>query len=134
MGRGLGHSVTAYLDTNVVVWLAEANLNRISAAAQRLLESEELLISPMVLLELEYLYEIKRTTLRSHDVQLKIEHELKVRVCELPFSLVADVATGEKWTRDPFDRMIVSQAKANGLAVLISADGKIAEHYPRTVW
>ena len=50
----------AYLDTNVVVWLAQGNLTRISPKAQRVLEETALLISPMVLIELEYLYEVNR--------------------------------------------------------------------------
>jgi PIN domain nuclease of toxin-antitoxin system len=126
--------VITYLDTNIVVWLAQGNLARISSRAQQLLEEGELLISPMVLIELEYLFEVKRTILPSRDIQLKIEHELDVRVCDLPFALVSAVAIGEKWTRDPFDRIIVSQAKANGLATLISADTEIAQYYPRTEW
>ncbi len=108
----------AYLDTNVVVWLAQGSLARISAEAQKVLEQADLLISPMVLVELEYLYEVKRIKLPSRDIQLKIEHEIGVRVCDLPFPLVASVMVGERWTRDPFDRMIVAQAKANGLATL----------------
>jgi PIN domain nuclease of toxin-antitoxin system len=40
----------------------------------------------------------------------------------------------EKWTRDPFDRLIVANAKANGFAWLISADEHIRNHYPRAVW
>lgn len=88
----------------------------------------------MVLIELEYLYEISRIKLPSRDIQLKIEHEIGARVCDLSFPLVAGVVLDEKWTRDPFDRMIVAQAKANGLASLISADEEIAKHYPRTVW
>jgi PIN domain nuclease of toxin-antitoxin system len=88
----------------------------------------------MVLVELEYLYEIRRTKLPASDVQLKLEHESMLRVCDLPFPTVARIALSESWTRDPFDRIIVAQAKANGLALLISADEKIAKHYPRTVW
>ncbi len=129
----------AYLDTNIVVWLAQGNLaqgniNRLSGKAQDLLEEAELLISPMVLIELEYLYEVNRIKLPARDVQLKIEHEIGVRVCDLSFSSVANVTLDEKWTRDPFDRMIVAQAKANGLAFLVSADEEIRKHYPRTVW
>jgi PIN domain nuclease of toxin-antitoxin system len=45
-----------------------------------------------------------------------------------------NTALDEKWTRDPFDGMIVAQAKANGFAFLVSADEEIAEHYPRTIW
>jgi PIN domain nuclease of toxin-antitoxin system len=124
----------AYLDTNVVVWLAQGNLTPITPAASRILEQADLLISPMVLIELEYLYEIQRIKLPSSDILLKIEHELGVRVCDLSFPRVAAVVVDEKWTRDPFDRIIVAQAKANGLASLISADEEIARNYPRTIW
>lgn len=124
----------AYLDTNTVVWLVQGNLTRISKKARGIIEEADLLVSPMVLVELEYLHELNRIKLSGRDVLLKIEHELDVRVCDLPFPEVADVASGEKWTRDPFDRMIVAQAKANGLALLISSDGEIREHYPRAVW
>lgn len=123
-----------YLDTNVVVWLAQGNLARLSEAAKGVLEKAELLISPMVLVELEYLYEVNRIKLSARDVQLKVEHEMGVRICELPFSLIASVVMDEKWTRDPFDRIIVAQAKANGLAPLVSSDEEIAQHYPRTLW
>lgn len=124
----------AYLDTNVVVWLAQGDITRISRKAQDVLEKADLLISPMVLIELEYLYEVNRIKLRSRDVQLKIEHEIGVRICDLSFPVIADVMVDEKWTRDPFDRMIVAHAKANGLAFLVSADEEIAEHYSRTIW
>jgi PIN domain nuclease of toxin-antitoxin system len=126
--------VIAYLDTNVIVWLAQGNLARISQKAQDTLEKADLLISPMVLIELEYLYEVNRIKLPSRDIQLKIEHEIGVRVCELSFALVANVVVDERWTRDPFDRIIVAQAKANGLASLVSSDEEIARHYPRTIW
>lgn len=124
----------AYLDTNIVVWLAQGDIARISAKAQDVLEKADLLISPMVLIELEYLYEVNRIKLPSRDLRLKVEHEVGIRICDLSFSLVADVTLDEKWTRDPFDRMIVAHAKANGLASLVSADEEIAKHYLRTVW
>jgi PIN domain nuclease of toxin-antitoxin system len=126
--------VIAYLDTNVVVWLAQGNLARISPTAKGVLEQADLLISPMVLVELEYLYGVNRIKLAARDVRLKIEHEIGVRVCDLSFPLVASVVMDEKWTRDPFDRIIVAQAKANGLAPLVSADEEILKHYPRAVW
>lgn len=44
------------------------------------------------------------------------------------------MALEERWTRDAFDRIIIANAKANGLAYLISADQQVARHYPRTVW
>jgi PIN domain nuclease of toxin-antitoxin system len=126
--------VIAYLDTNVVAWLAQGAIARISRKAQSILEQADLVISPMVLIELEYLYELNRIKLPARDIRLKIEHEIGVRVCDLSFLSVASAGLDEKWTRDPFDRMIVAQAKANGLAMLVSADEEIRNHYPRTAW
>ena len=128
------YPATVYLDTNVVVWLAQGRLERISRRAKSALEQGTLLMSPMVLIELEYLYELNRIKLPARDVQLKVEHEIGVRVCDLPFPSVASRALDEQWTRDPFDRMIVAQAKTNGLAPLISADEEIKKNYPRTAW
>jgi PIN domain nuclease of toxin-antitoxin system len=124
----------AYLDTNAVIRLAQGSRRHVGREVARLIERAELLISPIVLLELELLYEIKRIKLPSRDVQRKVEAELGVRLCSLPFAEIASAALDEKWARDPFDRLIVANAKANGFAWLISADEKIAENYQRTVW
>jgi PIN domain nuclease of toxin-antitoxin system len=123
----------AYLDTHAVIRLAHGRA-RIGRDAAQLMARAELLISPMVLLELEYLYEIGRLTLPGKDVLRKMENELGLRLCNLPFAEVARAALDEKWTRDAFDRIIVAQAKVNGLAPLISTDEEIARHYPRTIW
>ena len=123
-----------YLDTHAVIRVAQGNTRSLGRDASRLIEKAELLISPIVLLELELLFEISRIKLPSRDMHRKIEAELGVRLCSLPFAENACAALDEKWTRDPFDRLIVANAKANGFAPLISADEKIAQHYPRTVW
>jgi PIN domain nuclease of toxin-antitoxin system len=123
----------AYLDTHTAMRLAHGR-PRIGREAEKLVQRADLLISPMVLLELEYLYEIGRLTLPGKDIVRKLEHELGVRQCDLAFADVARAALDEKWTRDAFDRIIVAQARLNGLAPLISSDEEIAEHYPRTVW
>ena len=98
------------------------------------MEASELLISPIVLLELEYLYEVGRMRLPARDLQSKLASELGVSLCQRDFPSIASAALDEKWTRDPFDRMIVANAKANGLAPLVSADEEIRRHYPRAVW
>ena len=123
-----------YLDTIIVVWLAEGKLSNLSAKVTTLLETASLLISPIVLVELEFLYEAGRIKLPARDIQRKVEHELGVGLCDLTFSAIVSAALDEKWTCDPFDRLIVANAKANGFASLISADKEIARHYPRTVW
>lgn len=123
----------AYLDTHTASRLAHGSA-RIGREAARLIQRAELLLSPMVLVELEYLYEIGRLTLPGKDILRKLEHELGVQLCDLPFADVARAALDEKWTRDAFDRFIVAQARLNGLAPLISSDEEIAEHYPRAIW
>ncbi len=123
----------AYLDTHAAIRLSHGQA-RIGRDAAQLIQRAELLVSPVVLVELEYLYEIGRLTLPAKDILRKLEHELGLRLCDLPFAEVARAALDEKWTRDAFDRIIVAQAKVNGLAPLISADEEIARHYPRTIW
>ena len=88
----------------------------------------------MVLLELQYLFEIGKIALSSRDMMLKLNHDLAVTVCDLPFSLVSETAIEEKWTREPFDRLIVAQAKAKGFAPLVTADIAIRKHYPAALW
>lgn len=134
MGKGLGRSLIAYLDTNVAAWLAAGKLRKLSKEAERVIRVARLLISPMVLLELEYLYDLGRSQLRSREVQRKLHSELALQVCDLRFATVVGAAIDEGWTTDPFDRIIVANAKANGIAALISADEKIADHYPQTIW
>jgi len=123
------------LDTHVAMRLANADLAQISQTALDTIARTDLLISPMVLLELQYLFEFKKETrLSAEDVQRKLEFELDVSVCGFAFRSIASVAAGEKWTRDPFDRMIVAHAKANGLSTLIAANRLIRQQYPRAVW
>lgn len=88
----------------------------------------------MVLLELEFLFEKKRAFQPASHVMDKLRSELHVEVCPLPFPSVAHTALSEKWTRDPFDRLIVAHARANRMAPLISSDRQIRQNYPGTVW
>jgi PIN domain nuclease of toxin-antitoxin system len=124
----------AYLDTQVVIWLAEGNTKPLSRAAIRLIEEVDLLVSPMATFEFDILYEIRRTKMSWNDVKADLEYELGLRVCDLPFQRIISAARQDGWTRDPFDRLIVANAKANSLAYLISADEDIRKNYQRAVW
>ena len=124
----------AYLDTQVAVWLASGKQKRLSTDARRVVAKASLLLSPVVLLELEMLYEMRRSTISSQSMEAKLAGETGLRICDLPFIEVARAAIGEAWTRDPFDRLIVANAKAAGLAFLVTADENIRQHYPRAVW
>lgn len=123
-----------YLDTQVAVWLAEANLKKISHKALSTIERAKVLISPMVVIEFGYLREIQRIQRSPEQIVYKLTTELQAEVCDYPFPIIAEMAVGETWTRDPFDRIIVAQARANGAAALITKDQLIATHYPNTIW
>jgi PIN domain nuclease of toxin-antitoxin system len=92
---------TAYLDTDVAVWLAQGDLSRITPAALDSVRNSNLLVSPMLALELAYLHEIGRITLSSQDVLLKLRTEIGVEVCDLPFPELMTIAVNEKWTKRP---------------------------------
>jgi PIN domain nuclease of toxin-antitoxin system len=57
-----------------------------------------------------------------------------LKVSDHPFPAVARAALFETWTRDPFDRMIVAQARADGYSGLVTSDEKIRENYSKTIW
>ena len=96
--------------------------------------ANDLLISPIVLLELEYLHKRKRISRQAVDVSQYLSSAFGVGICHYPFPAVTLESVGLDWTCDPFDRMIVAQARANDNAVLITADAFIRRHYKRAIW
>jgi PIN domain nuclease of toxin-antitoxin system len=123
-----------YIDTQVAIWLAEANVAKISQKALSLIQTADLRISPMSVVELQYLYEIRRVVVTPPDILVKLNAEIGLNVCDHPFPIIAEIALGETWTRDPFDRIIVAHAKANGLAPLLTKDEVIRANYQNARW
>ena len=122
-----------YLDTHVVVWLYAGQVERLPAAARDIINDSDVLISPMVLVEMQYLLEIGRFTDPVERVLEALGKDLGLAVCDLPFADVARRALEQGWTRDPFDRFIVSQASLHD-APLVTKDQEIHRHYSRATW
>jgi len=122
-----------YLDTHAVVWLYAGEVGRFTTGGRRLLEREELLVSPMVALELEFLEETGRITVGARVIIEALTQALGLTVCDLPFAQVISETLTQVWTRDPFDRILVAQAACRGLP-LLTKDKVIRAHYPRAVW
>jgi len=122
-----------YLDTHVLVRLYQGEVEKLSPSARQEIERDELLVSPAAVLELEDLHEIGRLAPNATKVMAALATDLRVKVCDLAFNLVVDHALKEKWSRDPFDRLIVAHAKARN-APLVSKDETIRRHYRRTIW
>ncbi len=123
-----------YLDTHVVVWLYSQGGAAIpSASVQCIEDASDIRISPMVRLELQYLYEIGRIAEPPLPVLDALESALGLTICNAPFPAVAREAQGQHWTRDPFDRLIVAQAALFD-TTLITRDETIHKHYPHAFW
>ncbi len=122
-----------HLDTHVVVWLYSGQSERFPAPASRLLEQERLVISPMVELELQFLFEIGRIDQPGKVFVEDLEQRIGLRIATTPFASVIEAARQLAWTRDPFDRLIAGQAVAEG-ARLLTADRTILAELDLAVW
>ena len=125
--------MTIYLDTHVVLWLYEGLLKRLTKAGRESIETNDLLISPIVRLELEYLYEIRRSTQHAGTILSELGAQIGLRICDLPFDQVVLKASELKWTRDPFDRLIVAQAMGRNFR-LLTKDTGIRRHSSLAFW
>ena len=122
-----------YLDTHVLVRLYLGEVGKLGAAARKAIEEQDLMVSPAAILELEFLHEIGRLRPTASKVVSALGDDADLRICEMPFRTVVEQALKESWGRDPFDRLIVANAKAND-ASLITKDEKIHQHFSRAVW
>ncbi|EAR21609.1 type II toxin-antitoxin system VapC family toxin [Nitrococcus mobilis] len=123
-----------YLDTHVVAWLYGLGAKALSAPAADVVRSaDSLRISPMVRLELQYLYEIGRLAERPAPVLDELNATLGLSLCQAPFAAAVHRAAGQNWTRDPFDRLIVAQAALHD-AMLVTKDKTMHTHYARAIW
>jgi PIN domain nuclease of toxin-antitoxin system len=116
-----------HLDTHAVVWLASGELERFPVMATQRLEDQPLRVSPMVRLELGYLYEIHRIADTGEAILEEMRLRLGLEIAGEPFDLVALRATSLSWTRDPFDRLIAAQALVAGES-LLTVDRTIRAH------
>ncbi|WP_330205352.1 type II toxin-antitoxin system VapC family toxin [Cyanobacterium sp. Dongsha4] len=122
-----------YLDTHVVVWLYGGLIEKLSDTAKSLINQEEIYISPIVRLELQYLYEIERITFSADDILNDLSTRIGLNICQRNFNSIVTQALTINWTRDPFDRLIVAHALIHH-DILITKDNNILENYNYAKW
>lgn len=122
-----------FLDTHVFVWLYAGLSEKFSIKAVEWLNNNDLKISPIVMLETQYLYEIKRIQISARQIYEDLHLRLGVTVANDDFSMITQNALDFSWTRDPFDRLIVAHSIALS-APLLTADNNILENYASAVW
>lgn len=97
------------------------------------IESEEAFASPVVELELTYLYEVGRVTEPAAAPLQALARAIGLGIADAPMAAVTRAAVDLAWTRDPFDRLIAAHAIVAG-APLLTADRTILEHLPLASW
>jgi len=122
-----------FLDTHVVIWLYAHLFDKLSPLSEKLINDNDLYCSPMVKLELKYLYEIDRITELPNPIIDGLENEIGLRIRNMELDQLIEQSLEIDWTRDPFDRLIVAQAKLEE-AFLLTKDDFILQNFDLARW
>jgi PIN domain nuclease of toxin-antitoxin system len=122
-----------FLDTHAVVWLYSGQLDLFNPKVLKLINSEQVCISHIVKLEIQYLFEIKRVIYEPGHIIDTLIDEIGLIYSDNNLDSIVRQAIHLSFTRDPFDRIIVADASINN-SKLISKDRNIKKHYKNTIW
>lgn len=122
-----------YLDTHVVVWLYSGLTDKLTDIAKTLINDNEVYVSAIVRLELQYLYEIKRITDEPDVIISNLSEQIGLKICNKNFNDIISISLTITWTRDPFDRLITANALLNN-NILLSKDQNILNNYLYAKW
>jgi PIN domain nuclease of toxin-antitoxin system len=115
------------------VWLYSGLTDKLSDIAKSLLNANEVYISTIVRLELQYLYEIKRITDRLNAIVADLSDLINLQVCNKNCNEIVSITLTINWTGDPFDRIITANAQINN-NILLSKDQNILNNYIYARW
>ena len=121
------------LDSHILLWAA-AEPHRLSAAARAAVESREFKVSVASLWEL--ILKKNRSTAAVRDPLAWWERHitrLQIEVVPIRIPHVAELDRLPELHGDPFDRMLIAQARTEGLR-LVTADRIFASYDVETVW
>jgi PIN domain nuclease of toxin-antitoxin system len=112
------------LDTNALIWI-EVNSPRTRSL---IASGRRLYVSPVSLLELQFLHEAGRIRLLNKNIP-DIARSGPWLLDDPPAASWFEEALGLGWTRDPFDRLLVAHARLRGWR-FATADTSILERLP----
>jgi PIN domain nuclease of toxin-antitoxin system len=122
-----------YLDSHAVVWLYAGLVDKFNRPIRVLMNEHDLAISPIVRLELQFLYEIHRVADDASTIVTDLANRIGLTISAKDFNATISRALEITWTRDPFDRIIVANASLDD-SILLSKDQGILSHYPFARW
>ncbi len=122
-----------FLDTHIAVWLYAGLVEKISETAKQTIEDNDLLISPMVKLEMQYLFEIGRITVKPDTIIKNLFAAIGLKISETPLQQIIEEALKISWTRDVFDRLLSAEVMVVG-GGFITADENIKSNLKLVIW
>ncbi len=121
---------TIHLDTHIAIWLFSGEWTSRLKKLRKPLESNILQVSPIVEMEIQFLYEIGRIKFPGKAVVTELMDRIDLKISKSDFPEIIRQSHIESWTRDPFDRIIVANAKTDG-ARLFTKDKNILANFPQ---
>jgi PIN domain nuclease of toxin-antitoxin system len=118
--------VTLLLDTHFLIWLILGS--RRLAEFPWVERHRPWGISPVSFLEIQFLAEIGRLSVRNPEFTKTVMEDPRFTVDDVPLATVVRHGLGLTWTRDPFDRMLVAHSLARRVA-LCTTDRDIRRHH-----
>jgi PIN domain nuclease of toxin-antitoxin system len=105
------------LDTHAVIWLVKGHRR-----ARPLVALPRLYLSPVTLLELQFLAEVGRVRFADRFSPALLATDDRWQVDEPPAGRWFTNACDISWTRDPFDRLLAAHARLRGWKLATADD------------
>lgn len=114
------------LDTHFLLWLALGSPRM--AEFPWLDRYHPWAVSPVSLLEIQYLAEVGRIEIAGRAFMERIARDGRFLLDELPLSMLIRHSLNLTWTRDPFDRLLAAHSTARRLP-LCTTDRNLRLHH-----
>ena len=118
--------MTLLLDTHFLVWLVLGN-KRI-AEFPWIDEHRPWGVSPVSFLEIQFLAEIGRLSVRNPEFMNTVMADSRFTVDDIPLANLVRHSLKLDWTRDPFDRLLVAHSMARRVP-FCTVDRDIRDHH-----
>lgn len=118
------------LDTHFLLWVLSDSARLDAHPWVR--EQAPLGVSPVSLLEIQFLHEVGRIQARNPELTRAVAADPRFVLDEPPLLSLVERSLPLTWTRDPFDRLLCAHSELRRVP-LCSLDRTIREHH-RLVW
>ena len=121
------------LDTHVVVWLYQGDLDPFPKKLWNFLNVRNSPFRQLLIWNSCFLHAIRRFKVASHEIIDDVRARIGLSVLQDSFEGVVRSSAALNWTRDPIDRLIPGHASFGGRA-LLTKDRIIRKHHEKALW